>query len=95
MRFAGRRRRFSSWFGIVVGVRLVALVGAAARGAAIATVQSNIITGPDDDPVKNIVGAESAGDRAGVGRFTKILFGVDYFTGRTCPQAKWRRCRST
>jgi len=41
MRFAGRRRRFSSWFGIVVGVRLLALVGAAARGAAIATVQSN------------------------------------------------------
>lgn len=27
--------------------------------------------------MKNIVGAESAGDRAGLERFTKILFGVD------------------
>ena len=42
-----------------------------------------IITGPDsNDPVKNLVGAEPAGVRAGIERFTKILFAVDYFTGR-------------
>ena len=35
--------------------------------------------------MKNIVGAASAGDRAGLERFTKILFGVDYFTGRPDP----------
>jgi hypothetical protein len=114
MGFARRRRRFSSWLFIVTGIWLLALVGAATRGAAIATAQSgtfvrkvlapalpespfelrffsgavktnsrgDIITGLDDDAVKNIVGAESAGDRAGLERFTKILFGVDYFNGR-------------
>src|SRR5215210_174492 len=114
-----RRRAFNSWFFSVIGVWLLALVGAAVRGAATATalqsgptfarkvlapalpespfdlrffsgaVKTNsrgeIITGPDDDPVKNIVGAESAGDRAGLERFTKILFGVDYFNGRPDP----------
>ncbi len=117
MEFALPRRRFSSWFVVFSGVWLLALVGAATRGAAIATAQSGtfarkvlapalpespfdlrffsgavktnsrgeIITGPDDDPVKNLVGAESAGDRAGLERFTKILFGVDYFTGRPDP----------
>jgi DNA-binding beta-propeller fold protein YncE len=44
-----------------------------------------IITGPDDDPVKRLVGAEAAGQRAGVDRFTKILFGVNYFDGRPDP----------
>ena len=44
-----------------------------------------IITGPDDDPVKKLVGAEAAGQRAGVDRFTKILFGVGYFDGRPDP----------
>ena len=44
--------------------------------------RGEIITGPDDDPVKNLVGAESAGERAGLERFTKILFGVHYFDGR-------------
>jgi hypothetical protein len=105
MRFARRHRRFSSWFFIFTGVSFLALVGAATRGAAIATAQpgtfvrkvlapalpespfelrffssavktnsrGDIITGPDDDPVKNLVGAESAGDRAGLERFTKIL----------------------
>ena len=117
MGLAVRGRRFSSWFFIFTGVWLLALVGAATRGAAIATAQSetfvrkviapalpespfdlrffsgavktnsrgDVITGVDDDPVKNIVGAESAGDRAGLERFTKILFGVDYFTGRPDP----------
>ena len=116
MGFELLHRRFRSWFFIVIGVWLLALV-AATRGAAIATAQSatfvrkvltpalpespfelrffsgavktnsrgDIITGPDDDPVKNLVGAESAGDRAGVERFTKILFGVDYFNGRPDP----------
>ena len=54
-------------------------------GAVKTNSRGDIITGPDDDPVKNLVGAESAGDRAGLERFTKILFGVDYFTGRPDP----------
>jgi DNA-binding beta-propeller fold protein YncE len=44
-----------------------------------------IITGPSDDPVKNLVGAEPAGVRAGLERHTKILFGVNYFDGRPDP----------
>jgi hypothetical protein len=44
--------------------------------------RGDIITVMDDDLVKNIIGAESAGDRAGLERFTKIFFGVDYFSGR-------------
>jgi DNA-binding beta-propeller fold protein YncE len=44
--------------------------------------QGRIITGPTSDPVKNIVGAEAAGTRAGVPRFTKIMFGAQYDTGR-------------
>ena len=111
------RRGLGAWLVVFVGVWLLALVGAGARSAAPAAVQSltfvptvlapalpespfglrffsgavktnsrgEIITGPDDDPVKNLVGAESAGDRAGVERFTKILFGVDYFDGRPDP----------
>lgn len=41
-----------------------------------------IITGQTSDPVKNIVGAEAAGTRAGLPRFTKIMFGAQYDTGR-------------
>ena len=44
--------------------------------------RGEIISGPDDDPVKKLVGAEAAGRRAGIDRFTKILFGVGYFDGR-------------
>jgi DNA-binding beta-propeller fold protein YncE len=44
-----------------------------------------IITGPTSDPTKTLVGAEFAGDRAGVARYTKILFGADYFNGRADP----------
>lgn len=47
--------------------------------------RGRIITGPSDDPVKRLVGAEAAGVRAGVERFTKILFGVNYFDGRPDP----------
>lgn len=47
--------------------------------------EGRIITGPDDDPVKNLVGAESAGSRAGVERYTKILFGASYLEGRPDP----------
>ena len=43
--------------------------------------KGRIITGPTADPVKNIVGAEDAGLRAGIRRFTKILFGAGYFGG--------------
>jgi DNA-binding beta-propeller fold protein YncE len=44
-----------------------------------------IITGPTSDPVKRLVGAEAIGERAGMDRFTKLLFGVNYFDGRPNP----------
>lgn len=44
--------------------------------------QGRVITGQTSDPVKNIVGAEAAGTRAGLPRFTKITFGAQYDTGR-------------
>jgi hypothetical protein len=44
-----------------------------------------IITGLTDDPVKNLVGAESAGERAGMERYTKIMFGAAYLDGRPDP----------
>src|ERR1700750_718156 len=47
--------------------------------------QGKIITGPNNDPVKNILGAESAGERGGLERFTKIMFGADYINGRPDP----------
>ncbi|HEY0384949.1 MAG TPA: YncE family protein, partial [Pyrinomonadaceae bacterium] len=47
--------------------------------------KGEIITGPNDDPVKNVVGAELAGDRAGLPRFTKIMFGASYIDGRPDP----------
>src|SRR5215211_2017061 len=47
--------------------------------------RGRIITGPTSDPVKNLVGAEPAGERGGMERFTKIMFGADYFDGRPDP----------
>lgn len=47
-----------------------------------------VITGQTSDPVKTIVGAEAAGTRAGLARFTKITFGAQYDTGR--PNASHR-----
>jgi DNA-binding beta-propeller fold protein YncE len=47
--------------------------------------RGRIITGPTSDPVKNIVGPESAGVRAGLTRFTKIMFGAAYIDGRPDP----------
>ena len=47
--------------------------------------RGRIITGLQDDPVKTLVGAEPAGERAGLERFTKIMFGADYFNGRPDP----------
>ena len=44
--------------------------------------RGRVITGQTSDPVKNIVGAEAAGTRAGLPRFTKIMFGAQYDTGR-------------
>ena len=41
-----------------------------------------IISGPGFTGRRNLVGAETAGNRAGLERFTKILFGVNYFDGR-------------
>ena len=47
--------------------------------------RGRIITGPNSDPVKNIVGPESAGERGGIERFTKIMFGAGYIDGRPDP----------
>jgi DNA-binding beta-propeller fold protein YncE len=47
--------------------------------------RGRIITGPTDDGVKNIVGPEPAGVRAGLARFTKIMFGAAYIDGRPDP----------
>lgn len=47
--------------------------------------RGRIITGPQSDPVKNIVGPESAGERGGMERYTKIMFGADYINGRPDP----------
>lgn len=47
--------------------------------------QGNIITGPTSDPVKNLVGEQSAGARAGIERHTRIAFGANFFDGRPDP----------
>jgi DNA-binding beta-propeller fold protein YncE len=47
--------------------------------------RGRIITGPNSDPVKNIVGPEAAGERGGMQRFTKIMFGAAYIDGRPDP----------
>ncbi|MET0622433.1 MAG: DUF4214 domain-containing protein [Pyrinomonadaceae bacterium] len=47
--------------------------------------KGEIITGPTGDPVKTIVGAEPAGVRAGLERFTKIMYGASYIDGRPDP----------
>jgi len=47
--------------------------------------RGRIITGPNSDPVKTIVGAEAAGERGGLDRFTRIMFAAAYFTGRPDP----------
>src|SRR5215207_7052390 len=47
--------------------------------------RGRVITGPTSDPVKNILGAEAAGERGGLDRFTKIMFGAAYIDGRPDP----------
>jgi DNA-binding beta-propeller fold protein YncE/cytochrome c553 len=47
--------------------------------------EGKILTGPTSDPVKNLVGSEAAGERAGLERYTKILFGASYLDGRPDP----------
>src|SRR5215211_632053 len=47
--------------------------------------RGQIITGTTSDPIKNIVGPEPAGVRAGLARFTKIMFGAGYIDGRPDP----------
>lgn len=44
--------------------------------------RGRVITGQTSDPVKTLVGAELAGTRAGLPRYTKITFGAQYDTGR-------------
>lgn len=50
--------------------------------------QGQIITGPTSDPVKKIVGAEAAGERGGLQRYTKQMFGAAYIDGRPDPGTK-------
>lgn len=47
--------------------------------------QGNIIKGPTADPVKNLVGEQSAGTRAGIERFTRIMFGANFLNGQPDP----------
>jgi hypothetical protein len=47
--------------------------------------RGRIITGPTSDPIKEIVGPESAGERGGLPRYTKIMFGAGYIDGRPDP----------
>src|SRR5215210_1392693 len=47
--------------------------------------QGKIITGLNSDPVKNIIGPEPAGERGGMQRFTKVMFGAGYIDGRPDP----------
>jgi len=47
--------------------------------------KGEIITGPTSDPEKNIVGPEDAGERGGLERYTKIMFGAGYIDGRPDP----------
>src|SRR5215213_7571572 len=47
--------------------------------------RGRIITGQTSDPVKDIVGQEPAGERGGMDRFTKIMFGAAYIDGRPDP----------
>lgn len=47
--------------------------------------RGRVITGPTSDPVKDIVGPESAGERGGLPRYTKIMFGAGYIDGRPDP----------
>src|SRR5499433_3847601 len=47
--------------------------------------RGRIITGPNSEPVKQIVGQEAAGERGGLQRFTKIMFGASYLDGRPDP----------
>lgn len=44
--------------------------------------RGRVVTGQNSDPVKTIVGAELAGTRAGLPRYTKIMFGAKYDNGR-------------
>jgi DNA-binding beta-propeller fold protein YncE len=50
--------------------------------------RGRIISGLTNDPVKTLVGAELAGERAGLPRYTKILFGANYFDGRPDPSTR-------
>jgi hypothetical protein len=47
--------------------------------------KGKIITGINSDPVKNIVGPEPAGERGGMDRYTKVMFGAGYIDGRPDP----------
>lgn len=47
--------------------------------------RGRIVTRETSDPVKNIVGQEAAGERGGMQRFTKIMFGASYLDGRPDP----------
>jgi len=47
--------------------------------------RGRIITGPTSDPVKDIVGPEPAGERGGMPRYTKLMFGASYIDGRPDP----------
>src|SRR5262249_61483877 len=50
--------------------------------------KGKIITGITIDPVKNVVGPEAAGERGGMDRYTKVMFGAGYIDGRPDPATR-------
>jgi DNA-binding beta-propeller fold protein YncE len=50
--------------------------------------QGRVITGPTSDPVKSIIGPELAGERGGMARYTKVMFGAGYIDGRPDPSTR-------
>ena len=47
--------------------------------------KGKIITGPTSDKVKNVIGPAPAGERGGLDRYTKVMFGAGYIDGRPDP----------
>ncbi|HVG22904.1 MAG TPA: hypothetical protein VND45_02020 [Thermoanaerobaculia bacterium] len=50
--------------------------------------RGRVITGPSTDPVKNIIGPGPAGERGGLARLTKVMFGAGYIDGRPDPSTR-------
>jgi len=73
-----------------MNVRRIALIGTSVLAVTSLVVKSTSLwagaeSRPQSDPVKKIVGPEAAGERGGMQRFTKIMFGASYIDGKPDP----------